>query len=81
MNLSFNPASSVFPDECHEMAINKDMAFQVPARLSNENIETISNYFIHSSRSNKAGRERNAGRIDIGQNVYGKPCHKVFKTF
>ena len=36
---------------------------------------------IHSSRSNKAGRERNAGRIHIGQNVYGKPCHEVFKTF
>ena len=36
---------------------------------------------IHSSRSNKAGRERNAERIDIGQNVYGKPCHEVFKTF
>ena len=36
---------------------------------------------IHSSRSNKAGREKNAGRIDIGQNVYGKPCHEVFKMF
>ena len=36
---------------------------------------------IHSSRSNRGGRERNAGRIDIGQNVYGKPCYEVFKTF
>ena len=47
VNLSFDPASSVFPDECHEMTINKDMALQVPARLSNENIEAVSNYLLY----------------------------------
>ena len=31
VNLSINPASSVFSDECPEMTINKDMALQVPA--------------------------------------------------
>ena len=54
VNLSFNPASSVFTDECHEMTINKDMALQVPARLSNENIEAISNYLPYRAEMRKS---------------------------
>ena len=54
VNLSFNPASSVSPDECHEMTINKDMALQVPARFSNENIEAISNYLPYRADKQKS---------------------------
>ena len=54
VNSSFNPASSVFPDECHEITINKDMALQVPARLSNENIEAISNYLPYRADMRKS---------------------------
>ena len=54
VNLSFNPASSVFPDECHEMTINKDMALQVPERLSKENIEAISNYLPYRADMRKS---------------------------
>ena len=54
VNLSFNPASSAFPDECHEMTINKDMALQVPARLSIENIEAISNYLPYRADMRKS---------------------------
>ena len=55
VNLSFNLASSVvFPDECHEMTINKDMALQVPERLSKENIEAISNYLPYRADMRKS---------------------------
>ena len=52
VNLSFNPASSVFSDECHEMTINT--ALQVPERLSKENIEAISNYLPYRADMRKS---------------------------
>ena len=36
------------------MTINKDMAFQVPERLSKENVEAISNYLLYRADMRKS---------------------------
>ena len=73
VSLSFNPASSVLPDECHEMTINKDMALQVPARLSNENIVAISNYLPYRADMRKSWSVIEALERKESEYVLGDP--------
>ena len=73
VSLSFNPASSVLPDECHEMTINKDMALQVPARLSNENMVAISNYLPYRADMRKSWSVIEALERKESEYVLGDP--------